>query len=630
MSVDWVAEAPAFAALFALLILPGMPMALLLRLRGVLVGGAAIAGSLASVAGAAVLSPILGWRWSILPVAVVATVITLIAATVWVAGRRHALPVQNAEGRLPWLGIGLGLIGWMLIVMLGINDASHPTQLYDGIFHLNAVEFIVQTGDASPFHMTMVTPGTETAFYPTLWHSIVSLIVPLSTGIVPATNVASAGTIAVIWPVALAVLTSVLFPGNRRAVTFAPLVAFGFSVFPLGFLNWGVLYPNLLGTLLIPLVLAFALTACSPEIPRIQRLGLTLLVIATAGAAALAHPSALLGAIALLVPFALWRGWRSWASSDTKGRALISVVCLAGLAGLVALWIRANVTTHEWLPGATLAQALGEVAFLSPVGRVTGLLIGPAAAIGIWSIFRKGKWWVLWSYAVSIGLFLAATWLPNLSMRSALVGVWYDDTTRVAALLGVLGLPLAALGAATVMEWLARLRRRGCGRRATSFLVVLLVLAATHLNAIQNDISFMRKVSFRFDGESQGLSADEAELFDRADQLLDSSSLVIGNPLTGAALLYAYTGHDVVFPHVTGRYGAAAARLARSFNIGSAATCAAAAQLGVTHALDFGDRELFENHYTKYDGLHNLGDSAIVTEVARVGDAALYEITGCH
>ena len=85
----------------------------------------------------------------------------------------------------------------------------------------------------------------------------------------------------------------------------------------------------------------------------------------------------------------------------------------------------------------------------------------------------------------------------------------------------------------------------------------------------------------------------------------------------------------MVFPHVTGRYGRDASVLARYFVDGGPEVCDAAERLGVTHAMDFGDTVLYQNHYTTYDGLHDLDDSPILTEVDRVGDAVLYEITGC-
>jgi hypothetical protein len=630
MSADWLGQVPAFLIACALLLLPGLPAALLLRLRGVLLLGGAIVVSLASVGAGSLLAPMIGLRWSMVPVLLVAAVIAAVAGALWFVRRSSAGPVRGGDGRGVWVGVGTAAIGWILILLVGISGSEHPTQLYDGLFHLNAVEFVLKNGDASPFHMTMVLPGATSTFYPTLWHALVALIVPFASAVVPATNVMTIATIAVVWPVALATLTGVLFPRHHAAAAWAPLVAFGFSVFPLGFLNWGVLYPNLIGTLQIPLVLAFVVLACRRGLPWAQRLGLALTAVAAMGATALGHPSALLGAIALLVPFAAWRAWLVAKSGGTRTRVIVVIAGVATAVVLIAVWRFANVTTNEWMPNSTLAAALGEVAFLSPVGRATGLLVGLLAFIGIWTAVKNRRWWILGSYAVAIALFLAATWLPLLQLRSSIVGVWYDDTTRVAALLGVLGLPLAALGAAVIMDWIRAQREQGRTTRAVAVVVIGVLLAATHLNAVVNDVRYMRNVSFRFDAHSQGLSAEEAELFSAASAELGPDSLVIGDPLTGAALLYAYTGHDVVFPHVTGKYGADAENLARSLNTGSAAVCESLERLGVTHVLDFGDRELYENHFTTYDGLHDLASVPILTEVARVGDdATLYEVTDC-
>lgn len=631
MSADWLGQVPAFLVACALLVVPGLPAALLLRLRGVTALGGAIVLSLASVGAGSLLAPLVGLRWSFLPVLIVAVAITVVAGALWFVRRPAPEPIRGAIGRGVWAGIGIAAVGWIVVVAAGISGADHPSQLYDGLFHLNAVEFILQNGDASPFHMTMVVPGAASSFYPTLWHALVALIEPFSSAVVPATNVLTVAVIAVVWPAALAALTGVLFPHHRAAATWAPLVAFGFSIFPLGFLNWGVLYPNLVGTLQIPLVLAFVILACRQGLAWAQRLGLALTAIAAMGATALGHPSALLGAIALLVPFAVWRAWLVAKAGGLRSRVIVLVVVVVSAVALVVVWRFANVTTHEWLPNSTLAAALGEVAFLSPVSRATGLLVGPLAFIGIWTVVRSRRWWILGSYAIAIVLFLASTWLTVLPVRSAIVGVWYDDTTRVAALLGVLGLPLAALGAAVAWDWIREQRKQGRTARAAAVVVIGVLLAATHLSALVNDVRYMRNISFRFDVHSQGLSSEEAELFAEAADELGPDSLVIGDPLTGAALLYAYTGLDVVFPHVTGKYGPVAENLARSLNTGSAAVCESIERLGVTHVLDFGDRELYENHFTTYDGLHDLADSPLLTEVASVGeDATLYEVTGCR
>ncbi|WP_417503546.1 DUF6541 family protein [Microbacterium sp.] len=627
----WIGQVPALLLALALLIVPGLPAGLCLRgTRGVVRLGATIGVSLGVLGAAALIAPVLGLRWGLLPVAIVAAVVAVVAVALRVLDRRPAAATTASAARWTAISVTMAALAWVVILVLGIRDPGNPTQLYDGLFHLNAVEFIGRTGDASPLHMTMATPNLDTSFYPTLWHALVSLVVPVAGSVVAATNMVTVAVVALIWPVALATVTIVVFPQRPLAAVWAPLLGLGFSVFPLGFLNWGVLYPNLIGTVLIPILIAVVILSFERDLGAPRRALRILVALAVAGGTALGHPSALLGALALLLPYLLWCAWDAAKGGDRTRRVVVAVLVAVGTVAFVIVWIKANVTTNEWVPTQTIAQALGEVAFLSPVDRSTGLLLGTLAAIGIWRVVRDRRWWILASYALSVGLYLAAAWFPLLGLRSLIVGVWYDDTTRVAALLAIWGLPLAALGGSIVGEWLGRLRRAGRTRVVVAVVALLAVAAATHLVALQHDLRYLRDVSYRFDEQSQGLSPDESVLFERADDDLAPDSLVIGDPLTGAGLLFAYTGHDVVFPHVTGRYGADAALLARYLASGGPEVCDAVERLGVTHALDFGDTVLFQNHYTTYDGLHDLDESPILTEVDRVGDATLYEISGCE
>ena len=628
---SWVQQVPAWLAVLGLLTLPGLPVALCLRVGGIFRLGIAVTVSLALIATASLVAPIVGLEWSLLPVILVAAVASLIAFFLRSRNRSRDDRPVGTSSKWVWGAVILAFCGWTAVVAMGIEGPDHPNQLYDGLFHLNAVEYILQNADASPFHMAMVTPGAETAFYPTLWHAIVSLVVPLSGSIVSATNIVTVGVVALIWPVAIASVTSVVFGSWANAQAWAALASFGFSVFPLGFLNWGVLYPSLLGTLTIPLFIAVVIAALTPALAWSGRLLWILVVLAAVGAVGIAHPAALLSGIALVVPFLTMRLWARARRVQLGPRVVVIGLLCLGLVLLVFLWGKANVSTGAWLPAGTMAEAVGEVVMLSPVGRTAGLLLGPLAAIGVWQVIRMKLWWVLASYGVSIGFYLAATWLPVLPLRSLIVGVWYDDSTRVAALLAMWGLPLAGLGAAVAGSWL-RARWVANERRFATALVAVAVAvaAASHLVMLRSDIAHMRDVSFRFSDESRGLSPNEVMLFEEADAVLDADSVVIGDPLTGAGLLFTYTGHDVVFPHVGGRYGADAELLARDFVSGDAMVCEAVERIGVTHAFDFGDRVLFENHSSNFEGLHNLVSSPILTQIAMSGDAALYEVTGCE
>lgn len=628
--MTWIAQLPALLAVLALLIVPGLPVAFCVRARGVIRLGVAIVVSLAVTAAASVIAPALGIGWSLLPVVLVALIVGTIAVALRLVDRTDDARILRASSRWVWGAVVLAAFGWMAVVAVGVGGPDHPNQLYDGLFHLNAVEFILQNADASPLHMTMTTPDSSATFYPTLWHAVVSLIVPVSGGVVTATNVVTLAVVGLIWPVALASLTSVVFPSRPTAAAWAALASFGFSVFPIGFLNWGVLYPNLLGTVLAPLFISVVVIAFAPALTWTTRVLWVLIVVAAGGATALAHPSALLGGVALVAPFLIVRVWSEARRAGHIRRAVLLASLLLGTAALAVIWLKANVSINVWLPSVTMAQAVGEVVLLSPVERTAGLLLGPLAALGIWQVIRMRLWWVLGAYAVSIGFYLASAWFPILPLRSLIVGVWYDDTTRVGALLAIWGLPLAGLGAASAMSWLRARWESGARRLVVTMTALVAVAAATHLVMFVSDVRYMRGVSFEFSKASQGLSSDEAVLFEKVDGLLDDDSVVIGDPLTGAGLFYAYTGHEVVFPHVSGRYGADADFLARNFADGDAAVCEAVTRLGITHAFDFGDRELFENHSSDYSGLHGLQRSPILTEIETVGDAALYAVSGCR
>lgn len=627
---EWLQQTPAFLAALGVLILPGLPVALLARVRGVLRLGIAVAVSVAVVVAASIIAPFLGMRWSLMPVIVVSGLVTLISAVLWFMGRRHRTTSVERASVWAWLTVGVAFAGWVVLVSTAVADPSHPSQLYDGLFHINAVEFIAQTGDASPFHMTMAYPGRSAVFYPTAWHAIVSLVVPAAGSAVAATNVVTVTVIALIWPVALASLASVLFPTHRNAAVWAPLVAFGFSVFPLGFLNWGVLYPNLLGVLLLPLLIALVVLASRSGLDVATRVLMVLISVAAAGATAFGHPSAVIAGIALLVPFALWHMWRLWRARGTRVRVVLSIALVVGVAVLVRIWDVANMTTNEWFPSSTIAQALGEVAFLSPVSRATGLTLGPLAIVGIWRVVKDRQWWVLWAHGIAAFFFLISAWMPILSVRSLFVGIWYDDTTRVASLLAVFGLPLAGLGASVVVAWFVSVWQSKTRVLFVASVMVLFVGAASHLVAVHNDVSFSRNVAFRFDDTAQGLSPDEAAVFDEAASIVSDDSVTIGDPLTGAGLFLAYTGQEVVFPHAGGVYGDDAELLAEELSSGGADVCAAAERLGVDYAFDFGDRLLFEDFGVSFAGLHGLSQSPNLTEVVRVGDAALYQLTGCE
>jgi len=639
---EWFSLIPAVLYAIVLLVVPGLGIAWLAGFRGYgLVGGAAGA-AFGVVAVASLVAPFVGLQWSILPVLIVAVALTALMAGVVGIRRRTREPHVVLRGGVKpvqaWLAAGATAVAWAGILVVGMGAPSNPAQHFDAIFHLNAVQFVLDTGSASPLDMTMTTPGRDHALYPTLWHSFVSLIVPVAGGVVPATNALTIGAIAVVWPAAIGMLTRVAFPMARAAWVLAPVATLGFALFPLGFLNWGVLYPNLLGNLLIPVLLALAALVLRPwGRKRVTMTSLVLLAMLTAFGAALAHPSSLLAALALSAPLCIAVIARVWKrrTAQLSTKILVTAGLIGALGLLGVAWLRFGVSGGEWEPYQSFAQSLGEAVFLGPVGRPPALFVFALALVGARVAWRTRASWIIGVQIMAAGFFLVASWLREQSLRALVVGIWYDDVTRVAALLVIAALPLAAVGAWEVIRivpvlWRDRSRIVAFWRIAAAVLAVI-VLGGFQAQLLRTEVSYMRGVSFAFSDESQGLSPDEAAMFAEVARLIPEGSLVAGNPLTGAGLLYAYEGIHVLFPHIKGDFGADAALIGRELRSGSPQVCDAVEREGVTHVLDFGNVMIFPTLYDPvYAGLNRLSRSAILTPVTSIGDVVLYEITGCR
>src|SRR5690606_19383441 len=136
--------------------------------------------------------------------------------------------------------------------------------------------------------------------------------------------------------------------------------------------------------------------------------------------------------------------------------------------------------------------------------------------------------------------------------------------------------------------------------------------------------------SYTIDSTSPLLTPDELDVLNRVDDLVPEGSVVAGNPWTGAALVYSYTGRPALLPHVGGFDTDSTQVLAEQLRNADANphVCDVAVELSVSYVLDFGDREVHGGHHD-FDGFTDLANSAAVTPLYVQGEAGLYELTTC-
>ncbi|GAB3397337.1 hypothetical protein GCM10027515_01440 [Schumannella luteola] len=589
----------------ALLLVPGALVALALRLRGLWFVAALAPLSIAFIGVAPVLT-----AWMRVPFAFWhPAALALIAAVAIEAVRR---PLAR-RGRWPRLGrwertlpvTGIALVAGAVVVtllLLGITAPAGVSQTYDGIFHLNAVAWILDTGDGSSLHLYRIThPGDGLEFYPAAWHDLVAGIVQLTGGaltepaIPVATNAAWLATTWLVWMPSAALLTRVV-AGRTRGIAVEAVAALLSAVagaMPWLLLGWGTLYPTGVATALLPFGLALAVTL----LRRGGRRHLpTVLVLAALWFAAcgLAHPRSLVSVALLVAPLVLFAliGWARRTAASRRGRRIV-VAVIGGLVAAViavvavgAIYVYrnfdvANRPISDHLNGgpATATRTLGE-ALLQAIGLAAPLPDSPGTAapqlalalallVGVVIAARSRRMrWLALAWVIAVVLYAAAAG-SNSDLAKVLTGVWYKDKFRLFVLLAVVGIPLAAVALHQVgtlvprlAERLLRREHRGSAAddrdRARSALRIAAVLVLTLAVAVPAAIGpGMRDLSTstarEFALNDQGfLGRADYRLLERLPELVPAGETVAGDPWDGSTLTWALGEREALFPHLAG------------------------------------------------------------------------------
>ncbi|MGR2753276.1 DUF6541 family protein [Agromyces arachidis] len=665
--MSWLEALPAVAVAIVLFVVPGAPFALLIGLRGAAFLGVSVAASVAVVGIASIIAPLVGLGWSLLPVGIAAVA----AALAGLALRRWTRRPDSADAAR-WrelLPAGAGVLAGAALILAtllpGIGSPENPSQTYDAVFHLNAVRWVLDTGDASPLHMTMTTPAASSSFYPTTWHAFAALTAQVagSTPVVTA-NALTLVVAGIVWPLGSVVLVRSLFGSRPLVLALAGALSAGFAAFPYLLAWYGVLYPNSLAIALVPVALG-ALTAMlrggarrvdgttrtrtvdAPPVALdggLSTLGWAVVAAAATGAATLAHPNALFSIFVLSAPLVIAAAVRAVREdARTSRRLLVIDGALAVFAIELFIWTRFQTGDNGWPSVRPFYVSFAEALRNSPlditVGWVATLLVAVGVVGGL--LLRRTPGWLVASWLLAAVMFAVANGWPEGALRTAITGLWYNDAFRLAALGPVVAVPLAVVGLVIAADWIAAgfdlaARRRGAepsaGLRATVVaLVASVAVVGTQFGAIQS-IDGNLADAYRLDADSPSLNPDEIALFEDVAELVPDDAVIAGNPWNGSALVYAYTGRRALFPHVGGAYTEAHRAVAEGLADATPEACAAAEELGVTHVIDSDPRMLFigDARAELYPGLTDLPrDPAGLALLAERGDARLYEVTGC-
>lgn len=637
---DWLAAVPPFLVVLAFIIIPGTVVRLAgWSARPVGLYFLAPAISVAIVAVSAALADVIGVPWSPLPVAVLTIVAGAAAYALrrWVGPEHPAPPAprQVVAASAGFLAASVIIVAQLTSVFIG---PEHISQTFDNVVHLNSIRYALDAGSASPW---TIGATSDIGFYPNAWHALVTMSAAMTGAGVPvAVNATNVAIGAVVWPASCMALGAALFRDRATALVASGALATGFGAFPILLMFFGVLYPNATGYSLIAAGLAaLCLLLRARSTPHRVRAAVLLLVVCAG--VGLGHPNAFLALFALgtfsTLVVLMTAAMRARSRTTWIVNGAIGVVLLAAGA---ALW-RFSRTPWEmsrWGPWQGTGDALREALFASPGDAPLTPLVSLLIVAGLIAAVVRPRWVVVVvPFAVAGFMFVLVSGTPRENfLREMVTNPWYNDSYRLAALLPIAAIPVATLGAVAVVSMARRLVRRLSVPRALPAVIAPIAAAALFSVGFGPNVLAMAdsaRVSYQYTETAPLLSTDEKELLSRLDDSIPPDAVIAANPWTGGSLAYALADREVLERHMFGSRSEDEELIDTRLRYIStdSRVCEAVTRLGVTHVLDFGSQNVFNDPGQGLDrrGLNDLEPSDELVLVDAEGSARLFKIEGC-
>ena len=664
--MSWLATIPLLLFAVVLAFGPGYAMGWALRVPARLRVFYAPLLTFALVAVSAIVLGKTGIPWSLISFVLVAAVMVAAAAgLMWLVGRRWpALASASWPGNdvpVAWPVVGAVLGGFLVLHMTEdmVYGPEAFSQSLDNSFHMNAIRWIQEHGDASSLTLGAVAAANqEPTFYPAGWHDFVSLIYSTTgTSIATATIVTVLLAAGILWPCSLVAL-SLSIPKLRRLQALAiPAMICGFAAFPGLLLRWGVLFPNLLGYALLPSFVALMVYLVQVMVRREYSASLSLGLASLVGLAGLAlvHPNAVVSAAAFAVPLLL--AGVTWVVRSreltSRQKWVGSILLLAVLVGCVGAWrvLRpAEFASSTWSPILTEGEALYQFLFLGlENANQLGDKFNPSYLAGflvLWGVgyllYKRRNLWLIASWVLIGYLWIVSASVPRGEFRLLMVAPWYTDHFRLAALVVFPSVILAGIGLGGFVEGLltwvarraprpARLKVATIGMGVAMILVLVVAGLSSRVPSVQETTLAVSR-EYRLTPTSVVLNQDEMNVINEIPKIVPKDDVIVNNPWDGSAYIYALADRHLTGYHF--EFETSPKYSAIMHNLKDARTnpevCREVNEykahwyVHLENQLNFGP-----DAQKNYDGLVAAIDTDVLTPVYSSGPMTLYRISAC-
>ncbi|ADX73876.1 hypothetical protein Asphe3_27580 [Pseudarthrobacter phenanthrenivorans Sphe3] len=647
--MEWVLALPGLAGAAAVLLCPGLLLGWALGLRHVWMISLApvLTASLVAVSTLAAWWLHIGWN-----VGVFAVTAVFFAGAVLVMVRLISKrwpdsfawwPAGDTAGAAYWIAL---LIGGFFLAVRYVQIVERPGNINQGIdtpFHLNLVQQILNSGDGSPFSVRALM-GEPAGFYPQIWHALVALTAQVTRlPVVEAANVLNFAIVAVSWPLGVLLLVYLVVGPKTVALVCAGVATAGFFAFPFTVMqsqksDFGPLFPYMLAVTFLPPLIAVLATALKfgNRTPMPWPLAAATLALGLPGLVN-THMSGLVALVGLSTTFAVVAALRSFRElkqrrSDLYGYLKWTALWITAFSAGLIVWAVVRPWTTTWDPIDTFPAAAGSVLLTAPTHGDVAWALAALTLIGTAQLVRQPTArWFLASYGGAVALYLVAAAVPASAplVRELIIGAWYGDPPRLAALLPMFWAVFAGAAGAWIFESLKRYRVRWVVPVGIAALSVSIVIWPTNSETAPG-----RERTYALADASPLLSPNELELLSRLGTHVPRDAVIANNPWDGSSTAYAIADRRVLFAHAYA--GSNPDRLLAAERLNRADpesdVCEAVKRENIQFLLDFGGHYVDpkRKEVNEFPGIEVPDNSSAFVKVDQEGDAALYRFVGCE
>lgn len=481
-----------------------------------------------------------------------------------------------------WLGIyvGIGICFAGYIFVRNLDGPDCFFQAYDNVFHLSTIQSFIQSGVWSPLSVTSYVgdaasynPLPGASYYPAAFHALCALLVSaLGISTACSINVVLFVYMAVVFPANCYLVFSIIFKNTPNIVRTGCILPLAFTGFPWGFATWGPLYSNLISYAVMPSVIAFFIYALRQTslMKAIALFAISLIAIASF---AFTQPNGAFTTGIALTPYLCYRAY-CIILSKTGSRPASLLGCVAVLIAIVLAWAAMYNASFMQAALAQLypayysnTQAVTNILTLALRESSASLPLMLLMALGtIYCIRSKRTILLLLPFLFACIMYFADATLSETSfIKSVLTGFWYCDIFRIAAIVSIFALPIAAMGLHALCQTSKRVfelldPRKGYSGTIVNVAVVGLALIAIlypnhQITGIANIDTGMGTVASnvkqRYSTTEQAIiDPNESAFLRTVKEYVDPDDVIINVPDDGSAFAYGSDGLNIYYRYL--------------------------------------------------------------------------------